>query len=47
VKVAAGELADYLLHGRRVIPARLRSLDFPWKHASLTSALTSALSEPS
>jgi uncharacterized protein (TIGR01777 family) len=46
VKAAAGELAEYLLHGRRVVPARLRALGFAWKHPALDEALASALAEP-
>jgi uncharacterized protein (TIGR01777 family) len=46
VKAAAGELAEYLLHGRRVVPARLRALGFAWKHPALGEALAAALAEP-
>jgi NAD dependent epimerase/dehydratase family enzyme len=46
VKAAAGELAEYLLHGRRVVPAKLRALGFAWKHPALDEALASALAEP-
>jgi uncharacterized protein (TIGR01777 family) len=45
VKAAAGELAEYLLHGRRVVPARLRALGFAWKHPELAEALAAALAE--
>ncbi len=45
VKAAAGELAEYLLHGRRVVPARLRALGFAWQHPSLAGALEAALAE--
>jgi hypothetical protein len=45
VKAAAGELAEYLLHGRRVVPARLRELGFTWKYPELQPALSAALSE--
>lgn len=43
VKAAAGELAEYLLHGRRVVPSRLRALDFTWKYPELSAALSAAL----
>jgi uncharacterized protein (TIGR01777 family) len=46
VKVAVGELAEYLLHGRRVVPARLRELGFAWQHPALAGALEAALTEP-
>ena len=39
VKAAAGELAEYLLHGRRVVPKRLRELGFVWKKPTLAAAL--------
>jgi NAD dependent epimerase/dehydratase family enzyme len=45
VKAAAGELAEYLLGGRRVVPARLRELGFVWKHPALGEALAAALAE--
>ncbi len=45
IKAAVGELAEYLLHGRRVVPARLRELGFPWKHRELAGALAAALAE--
>ena len=45
VKAAVGELAEYLLHGRRVVPARLRALGFAWKHPELAEALAAALAE--
>jgi uncharacterized protein len=43
VRAAVGELAEYLLHGRRVVPARLRELGFSWKHPALAGALEAAL----
>jgi uncharacterized protein (TIGR01777 family) len=43
VRAAVGELAEYLLHGRRVVPARLRALGFAWKHPALAGALEAAL----
>lgn len=39
VRAALGELADYALRGRRVVPARLRALGFTWSHATLDDAL--------
>jgi uncharacterized protein (TIGR01777 family) len=40
VRTAVGELSEYILNGRRVIPARLRELGFPWKHPDLAEALS-------
>lgn len=37
---AVGEFADYLLHGRRVVPRRLRDLGFTWTYPKLADALT-------
>ena len=39
VKAAVGEFAEYVLKGRRVVPARLRELGFVWKHPDLAAAL--------
>ena len=39
VKAAVGEFAEYVLKGRRVVPARLRELGFAWKHPELAAAL--------
>ena len=39
VKAAAGEFAEYVLHGRRVVPARLEELGFTWKYKQLADAL--------
>jgi uncharacterized protein (TIGR01777 family) len=39
LRAAVGEFADYLLHGRRVVPARLRALGFTWTRATLEDAL--------
>ena len=39
VKAAAGELAEYVLKGRRVVPKRLRELGFTWKWPALEAAL--------
>ena len=46
VKAAAGELAEYILHGRRVVPGKLRELGFAWQHPDLAGALAAALAEP-
>lgn len=43
VRAAAGELADYLLAGRNLVPARLRALGFTWTHPTLAGALADAL----
>lgn len=43
VKAAAGEFAEYVLHGRNVVPARLRELGFTWKHPELAEALRAAV----
>jgi uncharacterized protein len=45
LKAAVGEFAEYLLHGRRVVPARLRELGFSWQHPALGEALAAALAE--
>ena len=39
LRAALGELADYALHGRRVIPKRLRELGFTWTYPNLDEAL--------
>jgi uncharacterized protein len=39
LRAAVGEFADYLLHGRRVVPRRLRALGFTWTHPTLEDAL--------
>jgi len=39
VKVAAGEFAEYVLHGRNVVPTRLTELGFQWKYDTLPAAL--------
>jgi hypothetical protein len=43
LKLAVGELAESILNGRRVIPARLRELGFTWKYSDLDEALRAAL----
>ncbi len=45
LKAAVGELAEYLLKGRRVVPARLRALGFTWKHPTLADALADIASK--
>ena len=43
LRLALGEFAETLLHGRRVVPAKLRELGFRWQHPTLSSlARTSA-----
>lgn len=42
LKAATGELAEYLLHGRNVVPAKLRELGFAWQRADLDAALADA-----
>ena len=39
IKLAAGELAEYILEGRRIVPKRLRELGFTWQHTDLVDAL--------
>jgi uncharacterized protein (TIGR01777 family) len=39
LRVAVGEFADYLLQGRRVVPARLRELGFTWTRPVLETAV--------
>jgi uncharacterized protein (TIGR01777 family) len=39
LRAALGEFADYVLHGRRAVPARLRALGFTWTHPTLAEAL--------
>ena len=39
LRIALGELADYALHGRRVVPSRLRELGFAWDRPDLAAAL--------
>ena len=41
LKAAIGELAEYALQGRRVVPAKLRELGFTWKQPELSRALSS------
>lgn len=39
IKAAVGELAEYLLAGRRIVPAKLRTLGFTWQQPELSEAL--------
>jgi hypothetical protein len=41
LRAAVGELAETLLNGRRVVPAKLRELGFTWKHPELREAIAS------
>ncbi len=43
VRAVAGELAEYLLHGRNVVPARLTELGYAWRCRDLGAALRAAL----
>ncbi|MBK9034695.1 MAG: TIGR01777 family protein [Myxococcales bacterium] len=43
LKAAVGELAEYLLEGRRVVPAALTRLGFRFAHPTLAGALGAAL----
>jgi uncharacterized protein (TIGR01777 family) len=39
LRAALGEFADYALHGRRIVPARLVELGFTWTYPALAEAL--------
>ncbi len=43
LRAAVGELADYLLEGRRAVPAALEQLGFHFSHPDLAEAVRSAL----
>ncbi|HTM20615.1 MAG TPA: TIGR01777 family oxidoreductase [Kofleriaceae bacterium] len=43
VKAAAGELAEYILHGRRAVPAALQAAGFTWQFPALDAALADLL----
>ncbi|MBL8627525.1 MAG: TIGR01777 family oxidoreductase [Myxococcales bacterium] len=43
IKAAVGELAEYLLEGRRVVPAALQRLGFAFRHPDLAGALRASL----
>ena len=42
LRAAVGELADYLLNGRRVVPKRLTELGFTWRYPTLADALAAS-----
>ena len=39
LRAAVGEFAEYLLNGRRVVPAKLRALGFDWEQPTLAGSL--------
>ncbi|MDB4954209.1 MAG: hypothetical protein JWO36_1778 [Myxococcales bacterium] len=41
IKAAAGELSEYILNGRKVVPKQLLDLGFTWQHRELAEALAS------
>jgi hypothetical protein len=43
VKAAVGEFAEYVLKGRRVVPAKLRALGFTFKYPELAAALAATV----
>ncbi len=43
IRAAVGELADYLLEGRRAVPAALEQLKFAFRHPTLAGALSSSI----
>jgi hypothetical protein len=43
LKLAVGELAESILNGRNVVPAKLRELGFAFLHADLADALACSL----
>ena len=43
LKLAVGELAEYLLEGRRVVPAALERLKFPFEHPTVATAIEAAI----
>ncbi len=43
LRAAVGELAEYLLEGRNVVPAKLRALGFSFEHPELGEAVAAAL----
>jgi uncharacterized protein (TIGR01777 family) len=40
LRAALGEFAEYLLNGRRMVPARLRALGFTWTRPTLAQAIS-------
>lgn len=45
LKLAVGELAEYLLEGRRVVPAALERLNFPFAHPTVATAIEAAITD--
>jgi uncharacterized protein (TIGR01777 family) len=43
LRLAVGELAEYLLHGRRVVPAALEKVGHAWRHPDLAGALAASV----
>lgn len=43
LKLAVGELAEYLLEGRRVVPAALERLQFKFEHPTVATAIDAAI----
>jgi ABC-type nitrate/sulfonate/bicarbonate transport system ATPase subunit len=43
VKLIAGEFAEVILNGRRVVPAKLKELGFQWKQPDLEASLRAAV----
>jgi hypothetical protein len=43
VKIIAGEFAEVILNGRRVVPAKLKKLGFVFEHADLAASLRDAV----
>jgi hypothetical protein len=43
VRAATGGLAEYILHGRRVVPQALAQLGYAFRHADVSAALAEAL----
>ena len=47
LRLAVGELAESIVHGRNVVPARLRELGFPFAHPELAEALAVSVRQQS
>lgn len=43
VKLVAGEFAEVILNGRRVVPAKLKELGFAWQQPSLEASIADAV----
>jgi len=43
LRAAVGELSEYLLNGRNVVPRKLEQLGFTWQHRELAEALASSV----